>query len=136
MFQCSLRAMSRVGACIYVISLLLLLLLLRYKYVCRSPYNRKAALDAGDYGLGFAANSLELGCDCLGDVTYFDAVINNAAGERVLTAAMQLCVRCMPHGKQSVCLHQHISMGGSLLVQLCIAGAQLALTWVPSISAL
>jgi hypothetical protein len=49
--------------------------------VCRSPYNRKAALDAGDYGLGFAANSLELGCDCLGDVTYFDAVVNNAAGE-------------------------------------------------------
>lgn len=39
---------------------------------CRTPYNRKCAFDAGDYGLGFAANSLQLGCDCLGDVTYFD----------------------------------------------------------------
>jgi hypothetical protein len=64
--------------------LLLLLLLTALSCVCRSPYNRKAALDAGDYGLGFAANSLELGCDCLGDVTYFDAVVNNAAGENIL----------------------------------------------------
>jgi primary-amine oxidase len=46
-----------------------------------SPYNRKCAFDAGDYGLGFAANSLKLGCDCLGVVQYFDAVVNNAQGE-------------------------------------------------------
>lgn len=59
----------------------------------RSPYNRKAALDAGDYGLGFAANSLKLGCDCLGEVTYFDAVMNDAAGEPVVI-------------KNAVCLHE------------------------------
>lgn len=59
----------------------------------RTPYNRKCAFDAGDYGLGFAANSLQLGCDCLGDVTYFDGVVNNAAGEPVVI-------------KNAVCLHE------------------------------
>ena len=29
------------------------------------PYQRKCAFDIGDYGLGYCANSLELGCDCL-----------------------------------------------------------------------
>ena len=49
----------------------------------RPPYNRKCALDAGDYGLGFAANSLALGCDCLGHIHYFDAVVNDAEGAPV-----------------------------------------------------
>jgi primary-amine oxidase len=30
------------------------------------PFHRKCAFDVGDYGLGYCANSLELGCDCLG----------------------------------------------------------------------
>nr|WP_223168010.1 primary-amine oxidase [Nonomuraea sp. SYSU D8015] len=36
----------------------------------------KAAFDAGDVGVGMAgvANSLELGCDCLGEIVYLDAV--------------------------------------------------------------
>lgn len=29
---------------------------------------------------GFAANSLSLGCDCLGAVRYFDGVVNDAKG--------------------------------------------------------
>ena len=32
----------------------------------------KSAFDAGEYGLGRLANSLELGCDCLGHIHYFD----------------------------------------------------------------
>jgi primary-amine oxidase len=31
--------------------------------------------DCGEYMLGGFANSLELGCDCLGDITYLDAVV-------------------------------------------------------------
>lgn len=31
--------------------------------------------DAGEYSLGKVANSLELGCDCLGEIHYFDATI-------------------------------------------------------------
>ncbi len=34
----------------------------------------KNAFDAGEWGLGRMANSLVLGCDCLGEVTYLDAV--------------------------------------------------------------
>jgi primary-amine oxidase len=30
------------------------------------PFPRKCAFDVGDYGLGYCANTLELGCDCLG----------------------------------------------------------------------
>ena len=30
------------------------------------PFKRKCAFDVGDYGLGYCANSLGLGCDCLG----------------------------------------------------------------------
>ncbi|MBY5899526.1 primary-amine oxidase [Rhizobium leguminosarum] len=32
----------------------------------------KSAFDAGEYGLGRLANCLELGCDCLGHIHYFD----------------------------------------------------------------
>ena len=33
-----------------------------------APFQRKCAFDVGDYGLGFCANSLALGCDCLGHI--------------------------------------------------------------------
>ncbi len=46
--------------------------------LCSLPYIRKCALDVGDYGMGFCANSLQLGCDCLGHIRYLDAVVNNA----------------------------------------------------------
>lgn len=39
---------------------------------------RKSAFDVGDYGFGFCANSLKLGCDCLGHIKYFDGVVNDA----------------------------------------------------------
>lgn len=57
------------------------------------PYNRKCAFDAGDYGLGFAANSLQLGCDCLGVVHYWDATVNDAQGKPVVIPS-------------AVCLHE------------------------------
>lgn len=42
---------------------------------------RKNAFDIGEYGIGVLANSLELGCDCLGDIHYFDSAYINAFGE-------------------------------------------------------
>ena len=36
--------------------------------------------DTGEYLVGQYANSLELGCDCLGDITYLDAVIADEFG--------------------------------------------------------
>ena len=42
---------------------------------------RKNAFDAGEYGIGSLTNSLTLGCDCLGEIRYFDAVINDGRGQ-------------------------------------------------------
>ncbi|KAL5612238.1 hypothetical protein BROUX41_000222 [Berkeleyomyces rouxiae] len=38
----------------------------------RCPYPRKAAFDLGCDGAGINANNLQLGCDCLGAIKYFD----------------------------------------------------------------
>ena len=42
---------------------------------------RKNAFDAGEYGIGSLTNSLTLGCDCLGEIYYFDAALNTGSGE-------------------------------------------------------
>jgi primary-amine oxidase len=40
---------------------------------------RKNVFDIGEYGLGKLANSLKLGCDCLGHIAYLDAHLNTMA---------------------------------------------------------
>ena len=42
---------------------------------------RRTAFDIGEWGLGFMTTSLERGCDCLGDITYLDAVLHDTRGE-------------------------------------------------------
>jgi primary-amine oxidase len=44
----------------------------------------KNAFDAGENGVGVAASPLTRGCDCLGEIVYLDAVVNDAAGEPVV----------------------------------------------------
>ncbi len=39
------------------------------------------AFDIGEYGIGAVTNSLELGCDCLGEIRYLDAVLADNNGE-------------------------------------------------------
>jgi primary-amine oxidase len=43
-------------------------------------HRRKNAFDAGEYNVGALANALELGCDCLGEIRYLDAVIVDGRG--------------------------------------------------------
>ena len=52
---------------------------------------RKNAFDVGEYGMGMCANSLELGCDCLGDIYYFDADLVTSRGEP-LTIKNAICM--------------------------------------------
>lgn len=40
----------------------------------------RTAFDIGEWGLGFMTTSLELGCDCLGEIRYLDAVLHDTAG--------------------------------------------------------
>jgi primary-amine oxidase len=43
----------------------------------------KNVFDMGEYGIGWLANPLELGCDCLGEIRYFDGVVNDQDGNAV-----------------------------------------------------
>ncbi|MBF4635999.1 primary-amine oxidase [Agreia pratensis] len=43
-------------------------------------HNWQNYFDVGEYQFGRLANSLELGCDCVGDITYLDAVVANDFG--------------------------------------------------------
>jgi primary-amine oxidase len=53
----------------------------------------KNAFDAGEWGLGRMANSLTLGCDCLGEITYFDDVFSDERGH--------------PHTRpNAICIHE------------------------------
>jgi primary-amine oxidase len=42
---------------------------------------RRTAYDIGEWGLGFMTTSLELGCDCLGEVAYVDATLHDWNGD-------------------------------------------------------
>ncbi|HEX3147344.1 MAG TPA: primary-amine oxidase [Gemmataceae bacterium] len=52
---------------------------------------RKNAFDVGEYGMGMCANSLQLGCDCLGLIRYFDAHLCTSRGEP-LTIKNAICM--------------------------------------------
>jgi len=41
---------------------------------------RKNVFDMGEFGLGIWTNSLELGCDCLGEIAYLDATVTDDTG--------------------------------------------------------
>jgi primary-amine oxidase len=52
---------------------------------------RRTAFDIGEWGLGFMTTSLELGCDCLGEIAYLDAVVHDSRGEPV-TIPNAICI--------------------------------------------
>ena len=51
------------------------------------------AFDVGEYGIGIMANSLQLGCDCLGEIRYFDAELADGNGNPYTVS-------------QAICLHE------------------------------
>ena len=70
-----------------------------------SPENghfRKNVFDIGEYGIGKLANSLKLGCDCLGAIEYLDVHLNTMDGEP-LTIEKAICV----HEEDSGLLWKH-----------------------------
>ena len=58
-----------------------------------AAHYRKNAFDVGEYGIGRMTNSLKLGCDCLGVIRYFDAVVNTMAGAPLVI-------------ERAICLHE------------------------------
>jgi len=57
----------------------------------------KNAFDAGEWGLGRMVNSLAHGCDCLGEIHYFDAVSATERGEPS-TLANAICLHEEDYG--------------------------------------
>ena len=51
----------------------------------------KNVFDLGEYGVGMMANSLALGCDCLGTIHYFDGHMCDSRG-RVVTIKNAICL--------------------------------------------
>jgi primary-amine oxidase len=64
---------------------------------------RRTAFDIGEWGLGFMTSSLELGCDCLGEITYLDAVVHDSRGEPV-TIPKAICI----HEEDDGILWKHV----------------------------
>ncbi len=53
-------------------------------YADPAPVHRlKNVFDMGEVGIGLLANPLDLGCDCLGEIFYFDGVVNDQDGQPV-----------------------------------------------------
>jgi primary-amine oxidase len=64
---------------------------------------RRTAFDIGEWGLGYMTTSLELGCDCLGEIRYVDAVVPDSRGEPI-TIDRAVCL----HEEDNAVLWKHI----------------------------
>jgi primary-amine oxidase len=63
-------------------------------YADPRPYQGwRNAFDIGEFGIGMLANSLELGCDCLGEIRYFDVDLADGNGDPYTIS-------------QAICLHE------------------------------
>jgi len=58
---------------------------------------RKNAFDVGEYGMGMCANSLTLGCDCVGHIQYLDAHLCDSRG-RELKITNAICIHEEDYG--------------------------------------
>jgi primary-amine oxidase len=56
-------------------------------------HNWQNYFDVGEYQFGRLANALELGCDCVGDITYLDATVADDFGQPVTL-------------KNAICIHE------------------------------
>jgi primary-amine oxidase len=68
-----------------------------------NEHYRRTAFDIGEWGLGFMTTSLELGCDCLGEISYLDAVLHNSRGEPY-TISNAVCI----HEEDNAVLWKHV----------------------------
>jgi primary-amine oxidase len=70
-------------------------------------HRRRTAYDIGEWGLGYMTTSLELGCDCLGEIRYLDAVLPDSHGVP-FTIANAICL----HEEDDAVLWKHVDANG------------------------
>ncbi|KAM7203641.1 Copper amine oxidase, enzyme domain containing protein [Naviculisporaceae sp. PSN 640] len=100
------------------------------------PHQRKHALDQGEYGAGYMANSLSLGCDCKGSIHYLDAHFPTQAGG-LRTIKNAICI----HEEDAGILFKHtdfrddsviVTRGRKLIIQQIFTAAnyEYVVAWV------
>ncbi|CEP60862.1 uncharacterized protein LALA0_S02e01332g [Lachancea lanzarotensis] len=77
----------------------------------RAPYHRKQAFDLGDCGFGNCANSLALGCHCLGVIKYLDLTRCDQDGNPVLVPST-VCMHEQDYGL--LYLHKNYRNGNTV----------------------
>jgi primary-amine oxidase len=70
-------------------------------------HNWKNAFDAGEWGLGRMTQSLSLGCDCLGEIHYFDALLSSDQA-KPYTISNAICM----HEEDYGILWKHVDLHG------------------------
>ena len=70
-------------------------------------HNWKNAFDSGEWGLGRMTQSLTLGCDCLGEIRYFDGLLSNEQG-KPYKIANAICM----HEEDYGILWKHVDLHG------------------------
>ncbi len=68
---------------------------------------RRTAYDIGEWGLGYMTTSLQLGCDCLGEIRYLDATLAHSSGEPY-TINQAICI----HEEDNAVLWKHVDNNG------------------------
>lgn len=68
-----------------------------------ADHYRRTAYDIGEWGLGYMTTSLELGCDCLGEIRYLDATLTDSRGEPY-TITNAVCI----HEEDNLVLWKHV----------------------------
>ncbi|KAI0553215.1 peroxisomal copper amine oxidase [Xylaria curta] len=100
------------------------------------PHQRKHAFDLGEYGAGYMANSLTLGCDCKGSIHYLDADFPTRAGG-IRTIKNAICI----HEEDGGILFKHsdfrddsviVTRARKLIIQQIFTAAnyEYAIQWV------
>ena len=56
-------------------------------------HHRRTAFDIGEWGPGVMTTSLELGCDCLGEIVYVDATLANTRARPTPSRTRFVCMR-------------------------------------------
>ncbi|CAO1620204.1 unnamed protein product [Parajaminaea phylloscopi] len=100
------------------------------------PHYRKFAFDVGEYGLGYLANSLSLGCDCLGSIQYLDGHFVKHDGT-VETVKNAICIHeedtglLWKHSDYRPGGHSHNVRGRSLVLSMVctVANYEYKLAW-------
>ena len=75
-------------------------------------HRRRTAYDIGEWGLGYMTTSLELGCDCLGEIRYLDAVLPDSHGEPY-TITNAVCL----HEEDDALLWKHVDSNAGAQVR-------------------